>query len=149
MAVFYKLYQSQQKNSAYKGQWYARAAIVGETTIDDLADRIQQNCTCKKSDVLAVLTELVEAMTTDLQNGKRVVLKGFGAFKIGISSAPAAEKNKFSVSENIKGLHVLFQPEVKIDRSNRKRTKTFLAGTTVKELSVYDGGNVKNTSSND
>ena len=43
MAVFYKLYQSQQKNSAYKGQWYARAAIIGETTIDDLADILVNN----------------------------------------------------------------------------------------------------------
>jgi hypothetical protein len=32
------------------------------TDLSALAERIQRNCTAKKSDVLAVLTELVEVM---------------------------------------------------------------------------------------
>ena len=61
--VRYKLYQDNRKNSTTRGQWYGRAAVMGVTNLEALSDRIQRNCTAKRSDVQAVLTELVEAMT--------------------------------------------------------------------------------------
>ena len=60
MAVMYKLYQNNRKDSKTKGKWYARAIHTQMTETDVLAERIQRNCTVKRSDVLAVLSELVE-----------------------------------------------------------------------------------------
>ena len=105
--------------------------------LKSLTEIMQENCTVKKSDVRAVLTELVSTMKTSLQNGMRVKLDGFGSFKIGMSTKAADSAKEFSVGKNIKGLRVIFQPEVHIDAVH-KRTKTFLAGCTVKEADPYE-----------
>jgi len=136
MAVKYKIYQSQRKG-AYNGKWYARVAHDGTVTTDDLANTIQNNCSMKRSDVLAVISELVEVMKTQLQNSMRVKLDGFGTFKIGINTTAANSAKDFTQSSNIKGVHVIFQPEVKIDAQG-VRNKMFVNGTKLQEASVYD-----------
>ena len=73
---------------------------------DKLADRIQRNCSMKRSDVLAVLAELVEVMTDELQLGNRVKLNGFGSFKVGMKTTPAETEEDFTVTKNVKSLHV-------------------------------------------
>ncbi|MCR5129891.1 MAG: hypothetical protein K6C10_00315 [Prevotella sp.] len=62
MAVKYKLYQDNRTTSTHKGMWYARALVSGIKDTKTLADQIQQNVSVKKSDVLAVLDELVVVM---------------------------------------------------------------------------------------
>lgn len=90
MAVFYKLYQENREGSANKGKWYARAVHTGTVTIDDLADEMQANCTVKRADIVAVLSELVETMQKHLQMSHRVKLDRLGTFKIGMHTSPAA-----------------------------------------------------------
>ncbi len=133
MAVFYKLRQDNSSNPKRKGKWYGRSVMQGTTDTNQLAEIMQRNCTLKKSDIVAVITELVETMQEHLQNSKRVKLNGFGTFKIGLRTSPASEAKDFTVSKNVKGLHVLFQPETRID-SNKKRIKTFLTGAKVQEM---------------
>ena len=135
--VRYKLYQDNRKNSTTRGQWYGRAAVMGVTNLEALSDRIQRNCTAKRSDVQAVLTELVEAMADELKAGNRVKLDGFGSFKIGIRTKGAETAKAFTVQKNVKGLHVLFQPEVKRS-ADGSRVKTFLTGVQVSEYGEYD-----------
>lgn len=132
MAVFYKKYKLKNKNAKTKDYTYARAVSSGTVHTTDLAEVIQRNCTCKKSDVLAVLAELVEVMQTELQNSHRVHLDGFGAFKIGIKSKGEKEEKDFNPSKNIIGMKVLFQPEMRIS-PNGVRTKALLMGAKVKE----------------
>ena len=134
MAVLYRLSQNKMSKSSAYGKWFAQAVMTDTVDTDELASIMQRNCTLKKSDINAVITELIETMQDQLQNSKRVKLKGFGSFKIGIENAPggAATAADFTASKNIKGLHVLFQPEVKTD-SNGQRTKTFISGCSVQE----------------
>ena len=98
-----------------------------------LAEIIQRNCTVKKSDVMAVLEELVEVMKDQMQDSKRVKLDGFGSFKIAMQSKGAQTAAKFSVAEHVKGLRVLFLPERSTD-SGGNRIKQFLQGARVEEL---------------
>ena len=84
MAVFYKLYQSKRTGNSFN-KWYARATQPTTVDLEKIADIVQQNCSLKRSDVKAVLSELVEVMTDQLQAGNRVKLNGFGTFKIGAS----------------------------------------------------------------
>ena len=102
-----------------------------------LAEIIQRNCTVKRSDVMAVLEELVEVMKDQMkdqmQDSKRVKLDGFGSFKIGIESKGAQTAAKYSVAEHITGLHVVFMPERTTDSSGN-RSKQFLQGCKVEEL---------------
>ena len=139
MSVLYRLSQNKMKDSKAFGKWFAQAVMTGTVDTDALAEIMQRNCTVKKADILAVITELIETMQDQLQDSKRVKLNGFGAFKIGIENAPggAATAADFSAGKNIKGLHVLFQPEVKTDSTGQRR-KTFISGCSVQESPKND-----------
>lgn len=133
MAVFYKLYQDNRDNSKFKGQWYARAVHTGTVGIDELADEMQANCTVKRADIVAVLSELVETMKTHLQMSHRVKLDRLGTFKIGMSTKPSKTVKEFTASDNVKSVHVLFQPETRIEK-DKTRVRALLSGCKVREL---------------
>ena len=133
MSVFYRLHQDQSTGTKRSGKWYARAVPTDVINTRQLAEIVQRNCTVKKSDVMAVIEELVEVMKDQMQDSKRVKLDGFGSFKIGIESKGAQTAGKYSVSEHVKGLHVVFMPERTTD-SGGNRSKQFLQGCRVEEL---------------
>lgn len=97
----YKLYQDKRKGVPTSGLWYARAIHPQVIETDALAERIQRNCTVKRSDVVAVLSELVEVMQDELQQSRVVKLNGFGSFKIGLRTRPAAKAFDFNVPGNV------------------------------------------------
>ena len=131
--IHYRLYQNNNVESEQYKKWYGRAVMTDTTDLNTLAERIQANCSMKKSDVQAVLTELVEVMRDELQSSHRVKLDGFGSFKIGLKSTGCDTSKDFSVTRNIKGLRVLFQPALKVSADGR-RLRTFLDGCRVCEL---------------
>ena len=133
MAVLFRLTKNNNKYNAAYGKWYAQSVMTETIDTDQLATIMQRNCTVKKSDILAVLDELVETMRDQLQDSKRVKLDGFGSFKIGLSSIGAATANEFSASSHIKGMHIVFTPERTSD-STGARTKQFLQGAKAEEL---------------
>jgi predicted histone-like DNA-binding protein len=100
-----------------------------------LAEIMQRNCTVKKSDILAVLDELVETMRDQMQDGKRIKLDGFGSFKIGLECTGSRSAEAFKVADNITGMHVVFTPERTHDSAGN-RTKQFLQGAKCEELPV-------------
>ena len=79
MAVLYKLYQDNRDTSSHKGEWYARAKTLDTVTLNEIAQRIQDNTTAKKADALAVLTEMVEVVRDYLQKSYRVKIDGLGS----------------------------------------------------------------------
>ena len=137
MSVFYRLSKVTSPKAKGYGKWYPRAVITQTVDTEMLATIMQRNCTLKKADIVAVISELIETMADQLQDSKRVKLNGFGSFKIGIRGEGAGSAADFSISKNIKGLHVLFQPEVKTDGSGL-RQKTFITGCSVQEAPKND-----------
>ena len=133
MSVFYRLHQDQSVGTKRSGKWYARMVPTGVINTRQLAEIIQRNCTVKKSDVMAVLEELVETMRDQMQDSKRIKLDGFGSFKIGIQCRGARSAKAFTVSDNIEGLRVVFTPERTTDQTGN-RTKQFLQGAHCEEL---------------
>ena len=133
MAVFYRLYQDNRSNSTHPGEWYARAVHTGTVDIDGLAEEMQANCTVKRADIVAVLSELVETMQRHLQMSHRVKLNRLGTFKIGMSTKPAASPQEFTAGQNVKSVHILFQPETKIEK-DKTRVRALLTGCKVQEL---------------
>ena len=129
MSHLYKLVQNTNEHltGAYQ-KWYARPVYTGTIDLDGIAERIQRNSTAKKSDAKAVLTEMVEVITDALQASQRVHINGFGTFKIGVSSKGVSSVKDFTITENLKGVHVLFQPEEDVDKATKKRTKRLLKG---------------------
>ena len=131
MAHLYKLIQNtnEHMSGAYQ-KWYARPVYTGTIDLDGIAELIQRNSTAKKSDAKAVLTEMVEVITDALQSSQRVHINGFGTFKIGMSSKGASAVKDFSITENLKGVRVLFQPETNVDSGTHKRVRPMLSGLT-------------------
>ena len=133
MAVFFRLHQDQSVGTKRSGKWYARAVPTSVVNTRVLAESIQRNCTVKRSDVLAVLDELVETMRDQMQDSKRVKLDGLGSFKIGIRCKGARSAKAFTVQDNIEDLRVVFTPERTKDSAGN-RVKQFLQGATVVEV---------------
>ena len=141
MSIYYKVFQSNRKNSPTNGKWYGRAAMIETDSIDDLAKRIQEKCTVNEADVLAVIKALISEMTRSLQSSHRVKFPGFGTFKLGISSKPAEKKEDFSASL-IKNVHVLFTPELRKSQDGNS-TRTFVNGVRLKAFSSLENAVVK------
>lgn len=135
MAVKFKKYQS-KRNGTTNGKWYARVVTDGTVTTDELADIMQDNCTVKRADILAVISELVETMRTQLQNSKRVKIDRLGAFKMAIHTSGANTAKEFTTAKNIKSMRVVFQPETTID-ANGNRIKQFVNGAKAQEATEY------------
>ena len=142
MALLYKIVRDNRKNSG--NLYYGRAVQINTIDTAGMADIIQRNCTLKKSDVLAVIAELVDVMTDQLQNSVAVKLDGFGTFKIGLKTVGADKPENFSISRNVSGMRVNFISAGKKDVATNKVTRTFLGGAT---LQKYDPSKVETTPS--
>lgn len=121
--MYYKLMKNNNSKSTGFGKWYARAAVTKTISLEKVSEVIQRNCSMKRSDVNAVLTELPEVMKDFMDQGCRVMVDGLGAFKFGLRSAGAEDVMKFNVREHVRGVRVLFQPEAVYDASTGKYSK--------------------------
>ena len=101
MSVFYRLYQNNNKQSSGYNKWYARAVMTETMTTRQLAEIMQENCTVKRSDIEAVLREIVPTMARAMQDSKRVKIDGLGTFKIGLKTKGAASAKAFNINENV------------------------------------------------
>lgn len=63
-----------------------------------------------------------------MRNGDRVVLDGFGSFKVGLKTKPADLAEKFNVAKNIVGTRINFQSETHWKAGDIGRTRAFLTG---------------------
>ena len=120
-----KYIKTQNKNTkspAY-GKYYAQAVYdEGFVGTDELAQFIQTQASVKKSDIIAVLTELGEAMKHYFEMGQKVNLKGIGIFKVGFSSI-GVNKLEDCGAASITTRRILFQPE----------TQRVVVGQTIKD----------------
>lgn len=141
MAILYKLWQDNRKTSLYPGKWYAKAVHQTTISLNDVAEKIERNCSMKKSDVQAVLTEMVEVLKDELQNSNIVRLDGFGSFKVGMKTKPAATAAAFNPAKNVAGYRINFLPASHAlpngvnAKGHAKRTivRDLLEGTSCKE----------------
>lgn len=107
---FIKAKNNNKYNSAY-GKYFAQA-VYDEKFIstEGLADYIQQQASVKRSDIIAVLQELGEAMKHYFELGQKINLKGIGIFKVGFSSI-GVDKAEDCGANTITSRRILFQPE--------------------------------------
>ena len=139
MPVFYKLYQENNPKSVNVGKWYAKAKCLGYWDLEKIADHIQDNVSAKKSDVIAVLKELVVVMGEAFSAGYGVKLDGFGSFKVGLKTKAAESAKEFTATKHIVGSRVNFQPETHWSAADgNRRQKQFLSGLKVEEYGQYD-----------
>ena len=136
MSVKIRKVVNNRKGSKTQGKIYGRAVVSDTINTKKLCQNIRDRCTLTEPDVVAVVSALITEVSGQLALGNRVVLDGFGSFKVGLSSTPADSAKKFT-SANIKCLRVIFQPA--IEMINGKRVKTLLKEVRVEELAEYKG----------
>jgi len=132
MPILYCTKRDNRATSEHK--YYGHVVVLNTVDTKGLAKIMQANCTLKESDILACISELVDVMTTQLQNSNAVKLDGFGTFKPSISSEGAESSSKFT-ADNIKAVRCLFLPAGKKDVASGKINRTFLHGARFKKYS--------------
>ena len=137
MAIFIRLQPSTFKVEGQQERWIARTVSQGEVHTNEIAKMIESNTSFKKADVIGVLTELVDTMTRELQDGKTVVLDGFGRFHLSVQSTPAERPQSFSIKKNVRSVKCNFVPAGYRDSQDNRLRKTFLAETDVKMQPKY------------
>lgn len=138
MSVKYGKVVNNRKGSKTQGKIYGRAVVSDTINTKKLCQNIRDRCTLTEPDVVAVVSALVTEVTAQLALGNRVVLDGFGSFKVGLNTSPADTAKKFT-SANIVGMHVIFQSAIEMQQG--KRVKTLLKDVKVEELVEYKGLN--------
>ncbi len=90
-----------------------KAVAVHHQTIEteQVCQEIQDNCSLKKSDVVAVLAELSEVIRRHLQQGDKVRLKDLGMLKLEIESEKVDSPTAFDVHKHIRNFRIHFLPE--------------------------------------
>lgn len=144
MSVKYRKVVNNRKNSKTQGKVYGRAVVDGVIDTKEIARKINKRCTLTEPDIIAVINALETEIGYGLADGKRIVLDGFGSFKVGLTTTPADSAKKFT-SANIKGMHVIFLPATEMEQG--KRVKNMLKGVKAEEMTEYTGiGSGDNTS---
>lgn len=136
MSVKYRKVVNNRKNSKTKGKVYGRAVVDGVIDTKEIAGKISKRCTLTEPDIIAVINALETEIGYGLADGKRVVLDGFGSFKVGLTTTPADSAKKFT-SANIKGMHVIFLPATEMEQG--KRVKNMLRNVKAEEMTEYTG----------
>ena len=144
--LFFRKYKNNNKKSKAYGKYYGRTVATQTIGVEDLATQMQDNCTVKRADILAVLSELGPTMKQYMQESKRVRIPYLGCFKLGISTTGETDDKKFNVRDNVKSVHVIFQPET-YQVEQGKRVKKLIEGVVVSELPT--GEKPKNNGGND
>lgn len=110
MALNIRLQRKEIKSSPDYGKYFGRVITTGEVTIEQFADEIERNCTAKKSDVMAVLTELQETIKRHLQDGQIVVLPEIGRLKLSVETIGVDKPKDFNLAKHLKRVVCRFLP---------------------------------------
>lgn len=110
------------------GQYVARAVHGQVIDTEAIAAIIQENCTLKRSDILAVLSELEDVLVRSLQQGDIVKLNHLGRLKLEIVGRPVAHPSDFVAEKHIRGVKLHLIPE------SRNGSQRLYEGIRYKEL---------------
>ena len=105
---------------------YGRAKALESINTRKLASHIADHGSIYTSDVVfGVLEKFRSCLVEMLLNSKRVKIDGLGTFYCSIESSGCNTKEKYSVTEHIRGLHIRFLPEqaTEMDLSSRQFLK--------------------------
>ena len=109
MSVKFRKVQNKIESSKAFNKWYGRIVYTDTVTTDQLAALIEANCTVKRADVLAVLSELSVVIKNELANSHRVEINDLGTFKLGLKSIGQEKEDDFTAN-SITGAKVMFVP---------------------------------------
>ena len=112
--IFYELRQNKNSLSKIFGKWFAHSKSVETLNTRKLAQHISEHGSIYTPDVVyGVLEKFRSCLIEMLLDSKRVKIEGLGTFFTTLENEKggAVSVDKFSVSSNLKALHIRFLPE--------------------------------------
>ena len=112
--IFYELRQNKNSLSKIFGKWFAHSKSVETLNTRKLAQHISEHGSIYTPDVVyGVLEKFRTCLIEMLLDSKRVKIDGLGTFFTTLENEKggAVSADKFSVSSNLKALHIRFLPE--------------------------------------
>ena len=99
-----------------KKKYYAAPIATGETTLEDLTDRVEEICTAHGADIRAVIFAMQEVLVSQLEDGKIVRIGELGSIRVSFSSVGEESEEKVS-SSSIKCAKAIFHPGKRLKQS--------------------------------
>ena len=122
--IRYKLYQNKNVKSAQYQKWYARTVTDESIDTIGLAEHMaSHNSPYSEGVIKGVLTDMIKCI---------MKLDDLAIFSCGMSCSPADSASEFSVSGNVKGVHLRARATGRSSNSNLNSVVQF------KEQVVYD-----------
>ena len=112
--IFYELRQNKNSLSKIFGKWFAHSKTIEVLNTRKMAQHISEHGSIFTPDVVyGVLEKFRSCLIEMLLDSKRVKIDGLGTFFTTIENEKggAISADKFSVSSNLKALHIRFLPE--------------------------------------
>ena len=123
------------------GKYYAKA-VYNKKHIgtDQLADFIQTQASVKKSDCIAVLSELGYALRHFIGLGEKVKIDGIGIFKCGVRNKRGGFEDAKDLTASTLSPRILFQPEYTTSTQNgvTRAAVAMLGDITFEEATDYE-----------
>lgn len=149
MSIKYKLAKVALRGKQ-KGHYYARAVHSGTMKTEEITKTIQENCTLRRSDVLAVLSELADVMNSALRDSRTVYLEGIGYFSVNVSCKCKANPHDIT-ARDLTG-HIVFRPamhkvgkEIKPQPGGEVKARRLISADMTKQLTFKPSTSVKQT----
>lgn len=102
--------------------YYAQAVNNGTVSTKELCENIAEESALTSADVNGVFNRLVRQLRTHLQNGRTVVIDGFGSFRLTIGSKGAPTMEEFDAATMMKKPRITFTPHLELKDSTQKLT---------------------------
>lgn len=109
-------------------KYYAQIAPIRPLRLDDIAEKISNQCTVTEHDVKAVLSALQEQVLMALREGNSVRLGDLGSFRPTISSDPSDAAADVT-ADNIKTVRVRYTMSARLRSSLAKGQRGVRFGT--------------------
>mgnify|MGYP002436265812 FL=1 len=100
--------------------YYAQAVNNGTVSTKELCENIAEESALTSADVNGVFNRLVRQLRTHLQNGRTVVIDGFGSFRLTVGSKGAVNMEDFDAATMMKKPHIVFTPHTELKDSTQK-----------------------------
>ena len=113
----FKMIKLRNSSRDYDGLWFPKALHPITVTTKDLLKEIPRNCSLKRSDLLAALTELSEFLLHHLRQGEIIDLDNIGRFKLEVKGQGRVSPDDFDERTDISGYVCHFTP---YSRNGRK-----------------------------
>ena len=123
MSMKYKLVQRKDfsKDASPDSKLYY-AQIVNNGTVDlkELCENIAEESALSSADVRGVFDRLTRQLRTHLQNGRTVVIDGFGSFRPTVGSKGVANEEDFDAATMMRTPKIVFTPHADLRETYNK-----------------------------